>query len=952
MAQTPKTPVSGYRPAPDGRSDRQIDAVMSPIDPAILARVGLGSYRVGEVKAGIGETRTIIAMPENPWFGPGQPMQPSAPPEAAGRAWDYPFTTNMNVRPRANEPITFEMLRAYADNYDLLRLVIESRKDQFMKLTWNIQRKLEAGQDTRSDPDDRCRKVERFFAKPDGINNWSTWLRMLLEDMFVIDAATVYLRRTIGGDPYSAEVVDGATIKVLVDYHGRAPAPPSPAYQQVLKGLPATDYTVNDMIYAPRNQRVAKLYGYCYDAETEILTKDRGWVRFGDLADSDLVATRSKDAVFEWQKPSRIVREQWNGEMIHFTSKSMDLLVTPEHRMLVDAMPRALGGGPTRGPGDAIITAAQLEEHNNHELKIPMTSTWVGEEIGEQTIWDRKNHPRSIPLILAGDDFCALMGAYLSSGNIRSQGGIEINIQRDRPDFAKFEALIRRLGGTLGKRAAILSRRAITAYFRQFGLGHEKFVPAEIMNATPRQIGIFLDYYLIGDGNYEERSNLSGRGDQPKHSVAATTTSRRLADQLVELAQKTGASASLCTKPAADVVLFGAPTTCCASHRVRWRYSKAMSVTAARVQYTGPIYCVTVPNGIVYVRRNGMPAWSGNSPVEQLVMMINIALRREIFVLAYYTQGNMPDSIIGTPETWGVEEVKQFQKYWDSVHEGNSAQRRHARFTPGKVDVQFTRDPTLKDDFDEWIARMIAYCFSVSPLPLVRMMNRSTAQSAQDQAMEEGLLPVMAWVKELIDTIIVRLFGYTDIEFIWDDHDKPKGKEGAEIYKTQVDNGVMSLDAWRAEVGQDPIGVPAIVKGLGPAGFVYAEHLGDPDVIKAAKQGLIAALTAMAAPPAGLPVGAPGAPPVGMPAAAPGGPQAITASGAPPGAGDGLEANGQPSGGPLDGVDPEILAAVGLGPDDGASPGATSKFAGLPASLLASVGLGKADGFDVIEDGR
>ncbi len=33
------------------------------------------------------------------------------------------------------------------------------------------------------------------------------------------------------------------------------------------------------------------------------------------------------------------------------------------------------------------------------------------------------------------------------------------------------------------------------------------------------------------------------------------------------------------------------------------------------IKYTGKVYCCTVPegNGIIYVRRNGIPVWSGNS---------------------------------------------------------------------------------------------------------------------------------------------------------------------------------------------------------------------------------------------------------------------------------------------------------------------------------------------------
>ena len=58
------------------------------------------------------------------WFGPMQPLAPMAPPEVAGRQFDYPVGYNLTVTPRAEERIGFDQLRALADGYDLLRLVI------------------------------------------------------------------------------------------------------------------------------------------------------------------------------------------------------------------------------------------------------------------------------------------------------------------------------------------------------------------------------------------------------------------------------------------------------------------------------------------------------------------------------------------------------------------------------------------------------------------------------------------------------------------------------------------------------------------------------------------------------------------------------------------------------------------------------------------------------------
>jgi hypothetical protein len=55
--------------------------------------------------------------------------------------------------------------------------------------------------------------------------------------MLVIDAATLYPRYNRGESLYALDVIDRATIKPLIGEDGRAPEPPDPAYQQILKAF-------------------------------------------------------------------------------------------------------------------------------------------------------------------------------------------------------------------------------------------------------------------------------------------------------------------------------------------------------------------------------------------------------------------------------------------------------------------------------------------------------------------------------------------------------------------------------------------------------------------------------------------------------------------------------------------------------------------------------------------
>src|SRR5438105_7534227 len=51
--------------------------------------------------------------------------------------------------------------------------------------------------------------------------------------LLVLDAPALEIRRNRAGEVIGLDVVDGATIKLLIDDTGRRPRPPAPAYEQI-----------------------------------------------------------------------------------------------------------------------------------------------------------------------------------------------------------------------------------------------------------------------------------------------------------------------------------------------------------------------------------------------------------------------------------------------------------------------------------------------------------------------------------------------------------------------------------------------------------------------------------------------------------------------------------------------------------------------------------------------
>jgi hypothetical protein len=825
------------------------NAISTPVDPGLIQRIS------GGLRSWLGMSGQQ-GSPELPFFPPGEPIPPVAP-GAAGRRFDYPSSYNINIRPRTYEPIGFETLRAMADptvgGYDLIRLAIETRKDQMSTLTSSVLPRKPAGQPMRPKSDDRCTQVEELLRVPDGHTAWQQWCSQLVEEHLVIDAPAIYRRRSLSGATCGLELMDGALFRPLLNYDGRRPSS-GPAYQQILKGLPAVNYTKDELLYAPRNPRVNKVYGYCYLPDHQVLTR-RGWLPFTEVTLGDEIATRNpRTKTFEWQHPTEVIAMPHRGEVYRFHSRSVDLVVTPKHRMLLDSMPSAATGRRrTRGQGgEVLVEAAEIARGYNRMNKIPMTSVWEGVEVEAKTfalaepdgmiditremsdgtvqVFTRRRHRGSEkPIEVSGDDYCALMGAYVAEGNIRSQGGIEINQREYSKGYLVYGQLVARvLGGPAqyNGKAFVLPRRGLTEHFRTLGLQPERFIPDEIMQASIRQLRIFWDHFVLGDGCYQKRPNVSGRGGHPgEPAVAISTSSARLADQLQEIAQKLGWSASVGSRPGGLQPIVGREYLAKDQYLVNVRYSKAMGFTITPDWYEGNVHCVSVPNRVIYVRRNGKPAWCGNSCVEQVLVTVNIGLRRQAGQLAFFTDGNIPDAITQVPPEWGVEKIREFQDYWDTMV-NDAVTRRRMRFVPGGVTMQKTRaDDALVDAFDEWLARIIAYCFSLPPTPFVKMQNRATAETAYETALSEGLMPLMIWLKGVVDYIIANWLGFPDLELIWDDVKKTDPAEKEERDLALIGQGVISRDDMRAERGLEPLGIPPIVTGIGPLGFMSIEAM-------------------------------------------------------------------------------------------------------------------------------
>lgn len=195
------------------------------------------------------------------------PSAPSADEHDVRRQplrWQIPYAINQQLAPRRGRLLPFETLRAFADISDLVRICIETRKEQMTGLAWNIVPRDKSVQVPKgSDLEGKINLARQLFQKPDKRRSFYTWLGMAIEDVLVIDALSIYKRKTRGGDLFALEVKDGATFLPLLDAVGDTPVPPAIAYRQIIYGQPVQggDCTAEQLLYRPRTVRSHTPYG-------------------------------------------------------------------------------------------------------------------------------------------------------------------------------------------------------------------------------------------------------------------------------------------------------------------------------------------------------------------------------------------------------------------------------------------------------------------------------------------------------------------------------------------------------------------------------------------------------------------------------------------------------------------------------------------------------------------
>jgi thymidylate synthase (FAD) len=355
----------------------------------------------------------------------------------------------------------------------------------------------------------------------------------------------------------------------------------------------------------------------CYDDATEVLT-DLGWKAWPDVDGSELFATRTIDGRLEYQPALRLVRKEYRGHMVGFKGMSIDMMVTPDHRVLASEMTTQEG---RLRPRYSLRPAHSVLWRSHRHIT---TAAWSGEHF-EWFQFDGQRFPPE-PLL-------RLIGFFIGDGFLSKSNHVVFNLRKSRERL-----FLARVTGEAGLELrewrnghlAVPVGPRLRSLFAECYTDREKVIPDRLLELSRVSLEALYEGLLQSDGS------VARRAGEDRHTYY--TTSKRLADQVQELALKLGRSASLRPHqfapgdghygnlPRWRLTIYSARNTQPALCRTRAAADTQMGVEL----YDGTIHCVEVPNHTLYVRRNGYPVWSGNTPFEHNSFRFHI--RAPIFI--------------------------------------------------------------------------------------------------------------------------------------------------------------------------------------------------------------------------------------------------------------------------------------------------------------------------------
>lgn len=374
----------------------------------------------------------------------------------------------------------------------------------------------------------------------------------------------------------------------------------------------------------------------CYSSDTQTLTEN-GWKYHWEIGEGERIATYNPETEYlEYHEPIQKLVYDYDGEMISFKNRAMDILVTPEHRIYC----RERGG---RGKWHI------REAKTVHCAQFRAKCKYKGEEVAYFEIpevpyegtWKKRNSiDRNIPM----DAFLDFLGWWISEGSLSLEpNNWDISVQQKTEEsYSKIRKALEGLPFEVhedvkrdGSHRFRFSDKSMWHFlYNQIGCTcFNKRIPSIFKNLSRRQLCILWESLIGGDGYRCKYKNAT--------SIEYYTSSKRLCDDVQEIALKLGYSTSCELRRLVEKRTERATLGMVSEvWRVRSNLTKGIpTIKRAQIQripYSGDVYCFEVPNHLFITRRNGKIAIQGNT-AEMALRVSQSRVFKPLIQLVNYT---------------------------------------------------------------------------------------------------------------------------------------------------------------------------------------------------------------------------------------------------------------------------------------------------------------------------
>ena len=330
----------------------------------------------------------------------------------------------------------------------------------------------------------------------------------------------------------------------------------------------------------------------CYSSDTEVLTLN-GWKLIKDVNTSDKVCTLNpKTKNIEYYAPINLFEYNYDGELIHYKSNTIDLMVTPNHK----------------------IYASDGRKHKNRkydEREFALIEASSFENI--QHYHTKRSHG-IINEAKYTPSFMKLVGFFIGSGSI-VENTLHFHISEEGRQ-AYFKNICNATKATYtiiddSVYVVNIGGELMSLFKDCYTLSKEKTIPTYILyESSVNELKALLDGYINAVRNYKLWDT--------KRALEISTTSLELLNACSILAVHIGKGFSLLSTSNKED-----KKTSYTFHIMTKKLdvvlnSDKIETKPQRVTYNGMIYCLEVPNHILMVRRGQNYIWSGNSILEHI----------------------------------------------------------------------------------------------------------------------------------------------------------------------------------------------------------------------------------------------------------------------------------------------------------------------------------------------